>query len=113
MEAHRGQKVVELIDENLTDNKQRDMELVVTDLVDSESVSGEIVNEEAWRLQDDEQTPTPKYVASNYRATVLLSVDGEPVEIVIRLRRQGATNEHNYFSYLFKPWRITNIKVGE
>lgn len=111
IEAHRAEKVLDHVDENLTPAKQQEIEKVIKQLTDANSVSGKISTDESWRLQDDVVSPTKKYFASNYRATVSMTVDGQTIDVTFRLRRQGATNEFKIFSFLFKPWVITNVKI--
>lgn len=111
LESHRIEKVMDRVDENLTDQKIRAIEKDLKEIVDAESVTTEITSDEAWRLQEETQTPTKKYFASNYRATVTVTLDEIPYDVTFRLRRQGATDEFKIFSYLFKPWVITNVKI--
>lgn len=111
LESHRIEKVMDRVDENLTDQKIRAIEKEVQKIVNAESVSTEMSTDEAWRLQEDTQTPTKKYFASNYRAVVTVTLDEIPYDVTFRLRRQGATDEFKIFSYLFKPWVITNVNI--
>lgn len=111
LESHRIEKVMDRVDENLTDQKIRSIEKDLQKIINAESVSTEITSDEAWRLKDDVQTPTKKYLASNYRATVTITLDEIPYDVTFRLRRQGATDEFKIFSFLFKPWVITNVKI--
>lgn len=111
LESHRIEKVMDRADENLTDQKIRLVEKELQKIVNAEAVATEIISDEAWRLQEEVQTPTKKFFASNYRATVTVTLDEIPYDVTFRLRRQGATDEFKIFSYLFKPWVITNVKI--
>lgn len=113
LESHRIEKVMDHVDENLSDSKLRELEKVVERMLDAENINTIISTDESWRLEEDVQTPTKKFFASNYRATVNITLDEIPYEVTFRLRRQGATNEFKIFSYLFKPWVMTNIKIED
>lgn len=111
VEAHRIEKVMERVDSTLADSKKREFEKILTRITDGEEISAKITKDESWREREEEIKPTKKYFASNYRAEVELIVDGELNTMTFRLKRSGATDEYKFFSFLFKPWVITNLKL--
>ena len=111
VEAHRIEKVMDRVDSNLADSKKREFEKILTRITDGEEVSAKIISDESWREREEQIKPTKKYIASNYRAQIDLTVDGQLTKMTFRLTRAGATDQFKFFSFIFKPWVISNLKV--
>ena len=76
----------------------------------SEEVKYKIIKDESWKEKEGAFKPTAKYLASNYKARVRMTVDGESKTYEITMKRKGAKSEWSVISYMLKGWEITAIQ---
>lgn len=111
LRSQKPEKFMSLVDPDLSKKKSFELSAAVEDFTSGESLTTKVISDESWRVQDEKIIPTPRYIASNYKAVVELSINQQPINVVIRLKRLGATDQLHYFSFIFKPWTIESLKV--
>lgn len=110
-ETHQIEPIYQNMSPDLSSKKKLELDELIQDILSAQNISTQIESDEAWREQGETITPTPRYIASHYRARVLFTLNDIPMEVVFHFQRQNTEDEYRFSSFVFKPWIITNIKV--
>lgn len=133
VESGNRKAAMTFVNDSIKKSRYENIEWFVEDWTIAEQFTATKVTDEAWRsrikmttnengesvpeindhgYETREQTPTPKYWASHYRAfvNVNLVIEGEEYEdpVIIKLKR-NTEDEWGKLGQLFRGWKITRI----